>query len=294
MHTSGFFTHVQVGGQHFHLQVDTSQGAMTVPGSSCPSCRIGDRRYNVSKSTAGGHAVGCGDDQCRPQYVCEGGGTGECPVCGSHGRCCVPNRPFASAQLGLGGMPPGGASCAYNLKFSEKMDGNGTMYSDSLKIGDVSVPKVLFGVMREETESFEMAYVDGMLGLGFNEKNCFPTCIPAIMDYWSNATGLPNMFTMCVGKYGGALTLGSADQALAMGPFKFLKLLDVQRGNHFVSEVQRYGKVGDVKIELPELAVGVWSSATTSVVVGKSTFMAIMEVVRSTPFPFLLSVLSLF
>lgn len=139
------------------------------------------------------------------------------------------------------------------------------------------MPDVLFGVMREETGTFEMAYVDGIIGLGFNEKNCHPTCTPAVMDYWANATGHASVFTMCAGRFGGALTLGAEDQTLASSSFKYVNLQDMQKSNHYLVEVKGYGKVGDKRIELPELASGVWSSATTSIVVGKSTFMTILE-----------------
>jgi hypothetical protein len=278
MHSSGFFLNATVGGQPFHLQVDTSQGALTLPDARCTTCRVGDRRYDAAKSGAGGAAVACRDARC-DRETCSAGGTGECPICASGGRCCVPGPAAAAESVSIfAGDAARGASCAFNLKFSEDMDGNGTMHVDTLQIdGGAKIPGVLFGAMREETRSFEAAYADGTLGLGFQRSARHPSRTPAVMDYFANETGLPNVFTMCVNRYGGTLVLGAADRALTTGPFTYVDALDVEEGDHYVVAVLGHGKVDDILVQLPELATGVWSSATTSIAVGQATFLAILE-----------------
>jgi Eukaryotic aspartyl protease len=278
LHASGFIVESHVGGQAFHLQVDVSQGALTIPEVGCSTCRLGDRRYDYMKSTSKGHPVPCDDTLC-DRNTCVAGAPGACPVCASGGRCCVP-APGSSEPTGpFSAADAKDAACVFNLKFSDGMAGNGTMYEDSVVLGGATLPKVLFGAMREETGSFEVAYADGILGLGFQKSGRHPSRTPALMSYFANATGLPSVFTMCVSRFGGSLVLGAADKALTKGgaDFKYVPLLNVMESDKYVVKVQGRGMVGDVEVQLPELASGVWSSATRSIAVGKTTFLAILE-----------------
>lgn len=282
MHTSGFITGAVVGGQSFEVQIDVSQGALTLPGVGCSTCRLGDHRYDPAKSKTGGGPVPCDDPRCEKD-TCLSGAPGQCPVCATGGRCCVhaeghaePAGPFSAALAS-------DASCAFNLEFSPAMNGNGTMYADTVEFGGATMPDVLFGAMREETRAFEMAYADGILGLGFQSSGRHPSRTPAMMDYFANKTGLPSMFTMCVGRFGGTLVMGKAAKSLVEGDvdFSYVPLLDTMETDHYMVEVLRHGKVGDVVVRLPELAAGVWSSATTSIGMGKTTFMAILETIMT-------------
>lgn len=282
MHTSGFIAEARMGGQVFEMQIDVSQGALTLPGVGCSTCRLGDHRYDPAKSKDGGGAVACDDDRCE-ENTCAAAGPGECPVCASPGRCCVnapghaePAGPFSSALAAR-------ASCAFNLQFSLANNGNGTMHHDTLEFGGARMTKVLFGAMREETRIFEMAYSDGILGLGFQSSGRHPSRTPAILDYFANTTGLPRLFTMCVGRYGGTIELGNADKSLVEGDvdFSYVPLMDTMETDHYMVKVLGRGKVGDAEVQLPELAAGIFSSATTSIAVGKPTFLAILEAIMT-------------
>jgi hypothetical protein len=261
LHNSGFYAAATVGGQAMRLQVDFSQGAITVPAAGCTTCRVGDKRYDPQQSTTG-LAVLCDDPRCG-QTACD---HTKCASCSSGGACCGPGEP---------------ASCAYNVAFADGSNANGTMYEDALELGGITVPNALFAAMYEESRLFEMPYVDGVLGLGFGPQACHPTCAPAAMDAISAATGLPNIFTMCVNRHGGSLVIGASADSLTEEPFRFVDMVNTTHGGYFHVRAQGFCKVGPQRVELPEIANAIWSSATTSIVVGKTTFLAILEEVMA-------------
>eukprot|EP00173_Palmaria_palmata_P003878 Plantae.Rhodophyta-Palmaria_palmata.ctg4309.p1 GENE.Plantae.Rhodophyta-Palmaria_palmata.ctg4309~~Plantae.Rhodophyta-Palmaria_palmata.ctg4309.p1 ORF type:complete len:414 (+),score=58.12 Plantae.Rhodophyta-Palmaria_palmata.ctg4309:120-1244(+) len=100
------------------------------------------------------------------------------------------------------------------------------------------------------------------------------------MEYFVNKTGKPGVFSMCVARHGGTLVLGVAEKSLVKkgGDFKYVPLLDVSKTDKYMMAVLSHGKVGDKTVQLPELAAGVWSSATTSTAMGKVSFLAILEI----------------
>lgn len=50
LHASGFHFNTSAGGQNFTLQVDTTYSFLVVPTNGCEGCRVGDRRYDPTKS----------------------------------------------------------------------------------------------------------------------------------------------------------------------------------------------------------------------------------------------------
>jgi Eukaryotic aspartyl protease len=105
------------------------------------------------------------------------------------------------------------------------------------------------------------------------------------MDVISNSTGLPSVLTMCVNEFGGTLAIGAADASLTFAPssgFQYVDMINMTRSPHYLTQVLGYGMVGKERVELPELATAVWSSATTHIVVGKVTFIALLESIMKT------------
>jgi Eukaryotic aspartyl protease len=263
LHYSGYYAAARVGGQELKLQIDFSQGAITVPAEGCTSCRLGDHRYHP-KQSANSLAVLCDDPRCG-QNKCD---RARCPSCSAGGACCAPSSDKP-------------ATCAFDVILADKSSANGTMYEDMLELNGITVPTALFGAMYEESRRFEMPYVDGAMGMAFGPHNCYPKCAPDAMDAVSAATGLPNVFTMCVNRYGGTLVIGSSADALAVEPFRYVDMLNTSADGYFHVRAEGFGKVGTQEVELPEIANAIWSSATTSIVVGKTTFLAILEKVMA-------------
>jgi Eukaryotic aspartyl protease len=281
-HSSGFFTRASLGGQPLRLQVDISQGALSVPGANCINCRVGDQRYDPLASSTGG-SLSCTDPKCGVG-TCKGLHGYTCGSCSAAGACCAADVSKHGPDEGRA-RATGPPSCAFHLSFGKGNTGNGTLSSDVLELslkgsGTLRVPNVLFGAIVEETRAFEMPYVDGVLGMGFAGDTCYPTCTPAVMDLLSGATSLPSVMTMCVNAFGGTLAIGSADTSLAADPtagYQFVDMINMTRSPHILSHVLGHGMVGEERVDMPELATAVWSSVTTSIVVGKVTFMAILE-----------------
>lgn len=234
LHASGYFFNATVGGQRFTLQVDLTYSSLIVPYKTCDGCRIGDRRYDPMKSPprsstpgdtnssklSGGERITCADSRCHSPLDddCH---SMRCFKCTTRGRCCVESSPSLLSPGSQNTNDPEG--CAFNVLYGDASSGNGTLYLDRLSLPGMSADgknkkleaDVLFGAMHEESHNFELPYADGVFGLAFQKGACRPSCFPPLMDAITNATGLADLFTLCVGRYGGTLVLGKADTSLA-------------------------------------------------------------------------------
>ncbi|PXF44151.1 Renin [Gracilariopsis chorda] len=160
--------------------------------------------------------------------------------------------------------------------YMDGSSGNGTLYRDTVHIGSVDVP-MLFGAMHEESHNFELPYTDGVLGMAFQKGACHPACIPPAMDTIVNQTGIKDLFTICVSRYGGTLVLGAADKSLATSDYKYVHLEDGGSQSRFVTPVKPEWRVGDRKLSTPSLTAAVWSTATTHLAFSKSTFLSLLD-----------------
>lgn len=255
LHTSGFYTEAKVGGQVMHLQIDTTYSSLIVPKVGCLGCRVGDRRYDPGKSEAA-VAVPCKDDRCE-EGSCKKGCGGKC---GPGARCCTTDDQY----------------CAVDMLYNDGSSGNGTMYEDVLEMGDLKAT-VLLGAMEKETHTFELPYVDGVIGMAFQKGACHPSCVPPVMDVLANETGIGNVFTMCVSLYGGTLTLGVADRALATKPFQYVDLVDVAAKNRYMLPATGEWKVGERHLSVPGVTKAMLSTGIGSIGMGKSTFMDLLQ-----------------
>lgn len=257
------------------MQVDISQGAMVVPVVDCASCRIGGHMYDVSKSPSSGRsgkgkAILCSDERCAPPTVrnestssCD---RSMCSSCAPNGGCCRPRKGRDEAL------------CRYDLVYTSRTRAEGALYQDSLDIGKLHVRELLFGGVDNVSRTFEQPYVDGVLGLGYTpSRTCVSSCVPAAMDSIVKETGLADTFSMCVSEFGGTLVLGDAPTELAAEPFRYVPTSWGEDTEHFIVRAEGYATIGEERVELPEIASAVWSSVTTSIVVGKVSFMAILE-----------------
>lgn len=257
LHASGFFFDAKVGGQPLTLQVDTTYSSLIVPRSGCVGCRVGDRRYDPKKSTAAA-TIACDDHRCSSEVdQCK---SKMCFSCSSKGNCCVPKT----------------NTCAFNVFYGDGSSGNGTLLSDNVEIGDMKA-QVLLGAMHEESHNFELPYADGVFGFAFQKGACHPACIPPVMDTVVNQTGIKNVVTMCVTRYGGTLVLGAADASLATHPYQYVDMEEVADDNRFIVPALSEWKIGDRPLSVPAITTAVLSAGTTDIAVSKSTFLAFLD-----------------
>lgn len=257
LHTSGFYFNATVGGQPLLLNVDTSYSSLIIPKKGCVGCRVGDSQYDP-KSSSSASSIGCSDAQCDANMnQCS---SKMCFDCSSKGNCCV----------------KGTEKCAFNMFYGDGSSGNGTMYQDKLEIAGLEA-NVLFGAMHEESHNFELPYADGVLGFAFQKGACHPTCIPPVMDSIVNQTGIENVFTMCVSRFGGTMVLGAADESLATRSYQYVALDPVADDNRYIVPAQSEWKVGERTLSVPGITAAMWSTGTSDIGVSKTTFLALLS-----------------
>lgn len=257
LHTSGFYFNASVGGQRLMLNVDTSYSSLIIPKLGCVGCRVGDTRYDPAKSSSTA-VIGCSDATCDAKLnQCH---SEHCFECSSKGNCCV----------------KGTQNCAFNMFYGDGSSGNGTMYADNLEIAGLKA-NVLFGAMHEESHNFELPYADGVMGFAFQKGACHPACIPPVMDSVVNQTGIGDVFTMCVSRFGGTLVLGAADESLATRSYQYVALAPVAEDNRFIVPAQSEWKVGDRTLSVPGITAAMWSAGTSDIGVSKTTFLALLS-----------------
>jgi hypothetical protein len=166
-HSSGYFTRALLGGQSLRLQIDISQGALTVNYAKCTNCRVGDHRYDPLASTTGG-TIACADPRCG-RHTCKGLRGFKCGSCSAAGACCAADF-LKLAKDGSGGGITTPPTCAFHQSFGKGSTANGSLSSDTLELSTkdsrgARLPEILFGAVMEESQSFEMPYVDGVLGM---------------------------------------------------------------------------------------------------------------------------------
>ncbi|KAI0556584.1 Aspartic peptidase [Gracilaria domingensis] len=160
--------------------------------------------------------------------------------------------------------------------YGDGSSGNGTMYRDTLRIGNLQA-SLLLGAMHEESRNFELPYTDGVLGMAFQQGACHPACIPPAMDAIVNQTGIQNVFTICVSRFGGTLTLGAADKSLSTSDYKYIPLQDAPDPNRYVVPAKPEWKINNRTLSVPSVTAAVWSTATTQIAFSKSTFLNLLD-----------------
>ncbi|CDF40549.1 unnamed protein product [Chondrus crispus] len=259
-HTSGFFFNASVGGQPLRLNLDLSYSSLIIPRKGCVGCRVGDNLYDPALSPSATR-VACDDARCAAHTdVCH---NNMCFACSRSGSCCVEGAP----------------DCAFNMLYGDGSSGNGTMYQDSLHVAGLDAT-ISFGAMHQESHNFELPYADGVLGLAFQKAACHPTCIPPVMDALVNQTGIDNVFTLCVSRFGGTLVLGAADEGLARAAYHYLDLSPDADDTRFIVPAQSEWKVNDRSLSVPSITAAMLSTGSASIGVSKETLIALISHVR--------------
>lgn len=162
------------------------------------------------------------------------------------------------------------------MRYADKSTGNGSLYEDVLNVGPLKA-NVLFGAMHAESQKFEHAYADGVFGIAFEKGACHPGCVPPVMDFVANQSGIPNMLTFCASRFGGTMTLGSADTLLSTEPYKYAKVTDTARKSKFVVRAASHWKINDVKVDVPGITQAMMATTTSSIALGSDTMRILQE-----------------
>jgi len=164
---AAFFAQVSIGTppQIFQVQVDTGSSDFLVYGSSCtsPGCTNGAvNRYDMSASSTS-RAITCTDSS----YYCRG---------------CVN---FAGISN----------SCSFNDQYGGGGNPQGSLVSDTFRIGQFPATTMTFGYINSVTGNFENSPASGIWGLAYPSLG---VGIP-VMDSLMEQLQIPHMFSMCLG-----------------------------------------------------------------------------------------------
>jgi len=237
-----YYAIINLGGQPFHVQVDTGSGLTAVPSVRCPSCKEGDHRYDVAKS-ASGRLVACSDKKC----------SSSCPR----------------------GDGADESMCPFQLRYADGSGGSGEMAYDDLGFEGGSdaddLVKVWFGTFTSDSPDFERVSVDGIMGLYNKKDSCNPSCVPTVFQSFVDDRHLPNLFTICMSQSGGKMVWGSADTDLVKGGFKY-SYLDSTSMFYSVAIEKEQIKFGDKVFSNTWLSSGIVDTGTTLVVLPTGVF----------------------
>jgi len=247
-----YYASITLGGQPFHVQVDTGSGLTAVPSARCSSCKKGVHRYDIKKSASSG-LMACSDKRC----------SSSCP----------------------GGGGENVSACAFQLSYADGSWGSGEMAHEELGFeggsnADDDLVEVFFGTITSDSSDFEPVSVDGIMGLYNKEDSCSPSCVPTVFQSFVDDRHLPDVFTICMSQAGGKMVWGAHDTDLVKSGFKYS---DIDSSSMFytVSIDKEQIKFGDKTFSSPSLSSGIVDTGTTLVVLPTPVFNEIMKELKA-------------
>ncbi|EGC38316.1 hypothetical protein DICPUDRAFT_96947 [Dictyostelium purpureum] len=246
--------------QMFTVQVDTGSTSLAVPGSNCylyksqsikTSCSCSDGNldglYSLEESISS-NQLNCSD-------------TSNCNTCKNN----KSNKP-----------------CPFVLKYGDGSFIAGSLVIDHVTIGDFTVP-AKFGNIQKESLSFSQltcpstqrsqAVRDGILGLSFQQLD--PDNGDDIFSKIVAHYNIPNVFSMCLGKDGGLLTIGGTNDHITQETPKYTPIFD----SHYYSITVTNIYVGNDSLNLapPDLSTSIVDSGTTLLYFSDEIFYSIVR-----------------
>ncbi len=189
---ASYFIDLHVGNPPQRLRVDPDTGSsqFVVVTPSC-GCSYYGSGYDPSKSVTAvlSSCGGACSNRSSPSYL------SSCQACSS----------FACG------------TCTTQVQYGDGSKATGSAYREVVHLPSLGDVPIFVGAMTSSSGKFSSFRDDGILGLAFPS---LAAGIPTFMDQLA-ATGVPNVFSACYGKYdGGVMTFGGYDPSLvANGSF---------------------------------------------------------------------------
>lgn len=253
-----YYTRITVGGQAIRVQVDTGSSTLAFPVAECETCQPSDLRYNPRLSKTGEQRwISCVNPLCA-RDMCSLYG---CTSCSASDACCADENP---------------AACMFALKYGDGSGARGGLMVDTMAWGNVSAP-VVFGAILKDTENFERALVDGILGMAYKSLACNPTCVEPPFQQMVKAGVVEDEFSICITPQGGKLVLGAFDHELATSNVSYVPLALSNPPTFYTVNVSNALWIGGRTLNLPDLSAGIVDSGTTLIVVSDTTFRLLLN-----------------
>jgi len=244
-----YYAEVQLGGQTVRVQIDTGSTTLAVPMEECETCRHGDMRYSLAKSTGSvGRPVPCDGDECTPRSC----NPFLCGKCSSTDACC--------SKINK-------ENCGFHLSFGDGSGASGELVLDNLTWGNNITFPVVFGGILKDSPDFERSTVDGILGMAWPKLACNPSCVEPTFDAMVRHLKIDDVFSMCITGTGGKLVLGGHDTTMAKADPVWVPMALGSPPSYYPFKVTGPLRIGDRDAdELPRLHKGIMDSGTTLIV----------------------------
>ena len=218
------------------VQLDTGSSTMAIP-----------LAFGISPSGTG---VGCHSAQCSS-------GSGGCSnTCGGAfgdplaiGQCQA--NPFCTH------LDPSmchdcctaDSLCFFSMRYGDGSGIAGGLHNDWVSVGDGTLGvRYTFGGITTMVGNFEPEQVDGILGIGYAELNCNPTCHPTFVTSLVQGNELPDVFALCLGGLDGRASsweIGEVVDTKYSGTMHWLSVLEK---SYYVVPRPRSIHVGDTEV----------------------------------------------
>jgi Eukaryotic aspartyl protease len=259
-----YYLELNIGGQIVNVLIDTGSSTLAVPLKECINCRPHDRRFDISTATAASHKsksapaarlISCHSADCRANS-CHA--YSQCDTCSSKTRaCCSTVAPD---------------KCGFFLQYADGSGAAGALVQADVTLAGLTVTARLGAILRV-TEGFESGPVDGIIGFAFPSLACNPTCVTPVFDALVKSGQIDrDVFSICTGKHGGALTLGGSNPSMFKGDLKYVPLSS-RKESHFYDVDITGVRVGNMLAEIPAFTDGIVDSGTTILVIAPAAYV---------------------
>jgi len=241
-----YYVNLTIGGQTIAVQVDTGSSNLAVPLHGCRNCHS-YAYYSVTKSKHGKY-LSCLSSACN----CS---SSSCYHCPSSGRYC-------SAQLP--------AACGFHIRYGSGAI-EGPVVEDFINLGGLRA-YLAFGGMLNSTPQFEPSPVSGIMGMAYKNLACSPNTFEPVFDALVNQANISNIFSLCLNRSGGRLTLGGIDPSINATDITYVPLNLANPPTYYRVNLGGSIVVNASKLALPEFDVGIVDSGTTLLVLTPNSF----------------------
>eukprot|EP00871_Galdieria_phlegrea_P005497 jgi/Galph1/5949/GphlegSOOS_G4593.1 len=244
-----YYVNITVGGQVFAVQVDTGSSNLALPLKGCRNCHS-SAYYSVSKSKHGEY-VSCLSSSC----VCS---NSSCYYCPPSGRYCSKQLP---------------AACGFEIKYGSGGI-EGPVVRDNIEFGGLRA-NVSFGAFLNSTPDFEPSPVSGIMGMAYENLACSPNKFVPVFDALVKQAHIHNMFSICLNRSGGRLTLGGMDPSINSSDVTYVPLNLANPPTYYRVDLGGSIIVNQSSLTLPEFNVGIVDSGTTLFVLSDTSFKTV-------------------
>lgn len=153
--------------------------------------------------------------------------------------------------------------------------------SGALVQADVAISTLVtpltFGAVLDETADFEANSVDGIFGLAYKSLACNPSCVTPLFDALVESGKVEHeIFSLCMDREGGVLTLGGSNPNLYHGELKYVPLVKTYVPMFYLINLVST-KIGGNEVKLPYFKNAIVDSGTTLIVVSMTTYKALRK-----------------